>query len=372
MGILTALIGSLAGRKQRPVATVTNAQKRSRYDTFTSRDVGQYARVTELRRETDDAVTVFLERVDGQPIAYRAGQFLTFELNIDGQDLRRAYSFSSCPTDGRPCITVKRIEDGRVSTWVNERLSVGAELKVGRPSGEFVVDESAVGDRHYVFIAGGSGITPLMSLSRDILGREPGARIDLIYGNRDQQSIIFADSLEALAAENERLTVHHVLEKKPPKFKGHKGFVNRKVLESVVGEPGDKVFYLCGPAAMMESLVKALKDMGVPSERIKTERFVSLATPNKGEHTAVYPITFAESGRTVTPEPGQTLLEAGLDAGIALEYSCTMGGCGACKVRVTKGTPVMDEPNCLLEEEKKDGYVLACVCYADSELEVEA
>src|SRR5690606_7991208 len=148
---------------------------------------------------------------------YRAGQFMTFVLSIDGAEVRRAYSFSSSPTDGRDaCVTVKRIPGGVASIFLNEFVTVGQTLQVLGPSGEFVIDAQQNVRRHFIFVAGGSGITSLISLSRSLLESDPQVKIDLLYGNRSFEDIIFYRNLEELQSAFPNLVVRHVLENPHP------------------------------------------------------------------------------------------------------------------------------------------------------------
>lgn len=370
---VSALLERFIGRKRTPVyasdVVSTNRYASTAPSGLSFREVT----VTEVTRETRDATTIRFRFANGEPIRYRAGQFMTFVLRIHGTEVRRAYSFSSSPTDGRDaCVTVKRIPGGTASTFLNESVTVGQTLQVLGPSGEFVIEPQQNGRRYFIFVAGGSGITPLMSLSRSLLESDPQARIDLLYGNRSFEDIIFYRHLEELQSAFPNFVVRHVLENPHADRPYAQGRLTGKRVLELTGDTNGKIFFVCGPEAMTDDVIEVLKTAGIPDAHIKAERFTSPARrtslrPNKG-----YPISFLRSGKGVTSLPGQTVLEAGLNAGIQMSFSCAMGGCAACKVKVISGAAIMDEPNCLSTEERKQGYVLACVACAASPLEIEA
>lgn len=298
---------------------------------------------------------------------------MTFLLRIQGSEVRRAYSFSSSPFDGGDaCVTVKRIPGGIASTFLNEFVTVGQTLCVLGPSGEFVIDPQQNVRRHFVFVAGGSGITPVMSLSRSLLASDPQVKIDLLYGNRSFEDIIFYRHLEDLQSAFPNLTVRHVLDNPHPDRPYPQGRLTGKQVLALTGDTHGKSFFVCGPEAMTDDVIEVLKTAGIPDTHIKAERYTSPARRTSLRPKKAYPISFVRSGRAVTSLPGQTVLEAGLNAGIGMAFSCAMGGCAACKVKVISGTATMDEPNCLSIAERKQGYVLACVACATSPLELEA
>lgn len=329
-------------------------------------------RVVDVVHETDDAVSVYVTEEDGSPVEFQPGQFLSVDVEVDGERLRRAYSLASACLEGVPRhITVKRIEDGRVSNCLNDTIEVGAELHVLGPSGNFTVEPRSVNKRHLVMIAGGSGITPIMSILETVLRVESESRVTLIYGNRDWDHVIFRDRLAALCEEfGERLTVDHVLEHPPEWWTGEQGLLSGDVLASRldalgIEDDGLQRYYLCGPTPMMDAAHDVLAGRNVGPSRIAEERFThpeDRAGTLGSEKVERVLITREGDERGIQVEPGQTILEAGLAAGIEMPFSCAMGGCGACRVRLTSGDVQMEEPNCLSRAERDDGYVLACVC----------
>jgi len=332
-------------------------------------------RVAEVIRETPSTRSFVLASCDGGPpaLAYRAGQHLTLVMDIDGTTHRRCYSFSTSPdTGGLPAITVKRSASGVVSRYLHDSVQTGDQLQVLEATGTFTVETDAAQCRHLALIAGGVGITPLISIAETVLRAEPGSRITLLCGNRREEEIVFRERLATLEAEfKPRLAVRHALEEIPAAWQGARGRLDGERVLQLLGEVAADGYYICGPEPMMQGVCEALGRVGIPRERIHTERFAyaqpaALRLPDRESA-----IVFARSGRRTTAQPGQTLLQAGLDAGIALPSSCTMGGCGACRIRRLEGSVVMSEPNCLSEAEREAGYLLACCSYPDGEVVIE-
>jgi ferredoxin-NADP reductase len=346
---------------------------------------GRPVRVEEVVRETADAVTLVLSDPSGLPFVFTPGQFFTVCLTLDGESVRRAYSASSSALQrSRLHLTIKRVAGGRVSNHLNDAVAPGDTLALLGPSGTFTVKPEIGARRHLVLLAGGSGITPMMSLARTLLVVEPQTRIDLVYGNRGPADIIFADALAALAAEHAgRFTVRHVLQSPPDGWEGGRGLLTRDVVEGELGRlgalPDDTAFFVCGPEPMMNEARAALLARGVDPARIHEERFTqphlrdgkTAATPASTDRPQ--PITIRRRGAetTVVATPGETVLESGLRAGVAMPFSCAMGGCAACKVRLIDGEVDMEEPNCLGPDERAARFVLACVSRAKSALTVE-
>jgi ferredoxin-NADP reductase len=332
-------------------------------------------RVASVVRETPDAVTLVLEELTGAPVTFLPGQFFTVIVTVDGVSLRRAYSASSAPgAEGasRVSLTIKRVERGKVSHFLNDQVKPGMELEVLGPSGSFTPEPSTGGARHLVLIGGGSGITPLISIARTVLPTEPATSVSLIYGNRREQDIIFREALAALAREYPgRFRLRHVLSEPPEGWRGGVGMLNRYVVEDEISalpgmDAGPATWFLCGPEPMMVEARAALRSWGVKPERIREERFTQphlRASSPAPSAQAPQPVEFRIHGtsRSVTVSAGMSMLEAGIAAGLPLRYSCTMGGCGTCRVKLRDGQVAMEEPNCLMPQEREQGQVLACI-----------
>jgi ferredoxin-NADP reductase len=332
-------------------------------------------RVAEVVEETPSTRTFVLASPDGgaPAFSYQAGQHLTLLVDAGGTTHRRCYSFSTSPlAGGLPAITVKRTADGIVSRHLHEHVRTGDTLVSLDPTGEFTLATDATARRHVVLVAGGVGITPLISLAETVLRAEPGSRVTLLSGNRSEDEIVFRRRLDALARQfATRFTVVHSLDTAAEGWTGLRGPLDGARVLQALGEVVADAYFVCGPEPMMHSVCAALEAAGVARDRLRTERFAyaSGGSVRVPDHAAE--VTFAASGRTVTARAGQTLLQAGLEAGIPLPSSCTMGGCGACKVKKASGSVVMSEPNCLSETERAAGYVLACCAYADSDVVID-
>jgi ferredoxin-NADP reductase len=321
-------------------------------------------RISEVRRETADAVSLVLADPTGAPLSCRPGQFFTLLVDVGGERLRRAYSASWIDPGGREvAVTIKRVAGGRVSNHLNDTARPGDLVSVLGPSGDFVVD--GAGPRHLVLIGAGSGITPLVAIARDRAGAA-GSRVSLIYGNRSPAAILFAAELDALAAAG-AVTVRHVLEE-PGDAAARRGRLDEDVLAAelaavAAGDDPATEYFVCGPAPVMDAARAVLARRGVPASQIREERFASPAAP-RAEAGSAQVVTLrrpGQAGQSVVVAPGATILDAGLAAGLAMPFSCAMGGCGACAVRLVDGEVDVDEPSCLTADERARGVVLACV-----------
>ncbi|MFB8275693.1 2Fe-2S iron-sulfur cluster-binding protein [Nocardia colli] len=317
-------------------------------------------RIAEIRAETPTTVTLVLEDVDGPgSFDFRAGQFFTLVTDIDGRPERRAYSASSAPGTSRLEVTVKHVAGGRFSTHVHRGLRVGDQLAVRGPAGSFHLEPQP--PDQIVLVAAGSGVTPMMSIIRtQLTDSADRTRIALLYSSRCEEEIIFADQLTRLAKDNpERLSVTHVLTQRDGRLDadGLRRWVTD--LSPAVGTH----YYVCGPEPLMDAVRTAVTGLGVPDELVHHERYIS-GTDTATEVTAPQEMTVEQDGHqvgTVVVEPGQTLLDAGLAAGLPMPYSCTVGNCGDCMVKLRSGEVTQSEPNCLTPQQKADGFVLACV-----------
>ncbi|MBT0769914.1 2Fe-2S iron-sulfur cluster binding domain-containing protein [Kineosporia sp. J2-2] len=327
--------------------------------------------VLAVRRETPDAVTLVLS--DGAAVDFAPGQFFTVSTEVDGRVLRRAYSASGAPGSGELEITVRRA--GVFSTHVNEKVRPGDVFEVRGPFGSLF---GPAGDGDVVMIAAGSGVTPMMSAIRARTATGDGARMLLLHGDRDEQALIFSAELARLTRENAgRLDVTHQLTRPGADWAGRTGRITGESLRhwlARVRPSADARYHLCGPGPMMDVCRQALLDGGVPDERIRTESFsgaVDDAVPGTGlTHRMRVVDAGADIGSAEIPS-GETVLDAGLAAGLPMPYSCTVGNCGECVVKLLGGRVRMSEPNCLSEAQKADGYVLTCVGRANSEITVD-
>ena len=332
--------------------------------------------VKKVRPETKEAKTIIFEQPE-ENITYNSGQFLTLIMDINGQSTRRSYSMCTSPLcDDELAVTIKRVKGGLMSNYINDTVKEGDYIDVMDPMGNFTTEYSATNKRHLVMFAGGSGITPLMSITRSTLHAEPDSIVSLIYANRDIDSIIFKDMLHELEDKYEgRLHVLHVLDNAPLEWQGYSGLLNHELLtklfERIPDWGIDKTTYLmCGPEGMMNNVGTLLDQTGVPKEKVFKESFVA-GTINKdtdkepeGEVTT-QDVTIIYDGEEhiVTVPPDQPILDAALDMDIDLPFSCQSGLCTACRGKCLSGTVKMDEDEGLSQAEKDAGYVLPCVSH---------
>ena len=347
--------------------------------------------VVALTQETADTVTIHLERPDREVIASRPGQFLTLILPCGpgGKKERRAYSLSSTPADApRLSVTVKRVLGGLVSNYLLDTVRVGQQLEVMEPLGNFTLAPSPKAARSLVLIGAGSGITPLMSMLKAVLAGEPNSHVLLIYGNRNEESVIFQKQLAALeVSAGGRLQVEHVYSQplQPMAPHRHIGRVNRTMLLRILEQrhqfPAEQAdYFLCGPEGLMTEARAALDLLKVPEARIRRESFVAAADtaeaataqPNGHGDVTASAADEVKSTRTVTIQyegseylievpKGKTILEVALDQDIDLPYSCQAGLCTACRGKCLSGQVHLDEREGLSDSEMKQGYILTCV-----------
>jgi ring-1,2-phenylacetyl-CoA epoxidase subunit PaaE len=349
---LAIIVDSLLGNHPPPL--IERPARAAHHDT--SATGARRMRVASVIREAGDATSLILEDLKGAPIEFVPGQFFTVLVSIDGLRLRRAYSASSSYLDkARLRLTIKRTQGGTVSGFLNDTTAVGDTVQLLGPSGSFTFTPDSAAQPHLVMIGGGSGITPLMAIAHALTASEAG-RATLIYSNRDPDQVIFADELEELAATSDgRLRIAHSYgDKLDP------ATLNAE-LDAVDGAAS--CYYICGPDGLMSVARATLIERGVDPAQIKEERFASPHQVGSRAATTAQPVLIRDDGaeHRVTTNPGETILDAGLRIDAPLEYSCTMGGCGACMCKLTEGEVAMEEPNALSESEREAGYILACV-----------
>lgn len=334
--------------------------------------------VKNIIHETKDSITIVFEQ-PATKVNYKSGQFLTLIVPVKGKDVRRAYSLCSSPfVDQDLAVTVKRVDDGLMSNWLPDNLKVGGKMKVMEPMGQFTTEFAKENKRHLIMFAGGSGITPMMSIIKSTLSQEPDSICSLIYCNRDIDSIIFRTTLDAMQTTYEgRLHVIHILDNAPMNWQGYSGLLNHEMLtklfERIPNWGIEKTTYLmCGPEGMMKNAETLLVQQNIPKEKTFKESFVQ-GTIDKDAKKDVAPAgTEEKKAREVTirydgqeykvmVEPNRAILETALDQGIDLPYSCQSGLCTACRGKAISGKVKLDEEEGLSQSERDEGYVLTCV-----------
>ena len=289
-----------------------------------------------------------------EAFAYQAGQFCTFRATIDGHEVVRCYSMSSSPDAGEPFKTaVKRVPTGVMSNWMNDTLAPGHTIDVLRPAGLFVLHPN---ETPIVAFAGGSGITPVISIIKSAL-LTTGRDILLVYANRDADSVIYADELERLQAGSDgRLTVHAHLD-------AEGGFLDAVACAELVGERANADFYICGPGPYMDIVEAGIEQLGVARRQVFIERFVisgDLSSFAEASATDSMVIKLGGKKQTVDYKMGDTVLDTARRAGLKPPFSCESGSCATCMAHLDTGAATMRVNNALTPEEVDDGWILTC------------
>ncbi|HEX9932804.1 MAG TPA: 1,2-phenylacetyl-CoA epoxidase subunit PaaE [Allosphingosinicella sp.] len=335
-------------------------------------------RIADVIEETAEAKSIRFEVPEAlrETFRFRPGQHLTLKAEIDGEEVRRNYSLCVAPEDGELKVTVKRIAGGRFSSWANETLRPGDEIDVMAPHGSFTWEFDPAASNHYVGFAGGSGITPVMSLLRTALLAEPESRFTLVYGNRDSQSVIFLEELARLKNRfMGRLEVHHFLAEEMEDIELFNGMLDRakceEVLTHLVDAERAAAFFICGPGPMMDAAEEALLARGVPKDRIHLERFTAdrpvealqaqLQAMSQEAQGLTMLVTLDGRKRRVpfSADAGNILDSARL-AGLPAPFACKAGVCATCRARIVSGAVEMAARYGLTDDEVASGYVLTC------------
>ena len=334
-------------------------------------------RVAEVVRETDDAFSIRFDVPDAlkPAFAFKAGQHLTLRTMIDGEEVRRNYSLCVAPHEGEWKVAVKRIAGGAFSNWVAEHLKPGDLIDVMTPVGSFTCHFDPAQARRYVGIAGGSGITPILSLIRTALSVEPHSRFTLFYGNRDAASVIFLDALADLKDRYlGRFELYHFLSDEEGDVALFNGMLDRATcdaaVEALVEAPLDvAAWFICGPGPMMDAAEAVLVERNVAHDRIHIERFtagrpsaaVAAQMAALQQEAAGLTLSVTLDGRTKRVAfDGANILDSARDAGLAAPFACKAGVCATCRARVVSGKVEMAARYGLSDEEVAAGYVLTC------------
>jgi ring-1,2-phenylacetyl-CoA epoxidase subunit PaaE len=332
--------------------------------------------VNDLRRETADAVsmTFAIPSELAGDYSFMPGQYLTLRTTMDGEEVRRSYSICSGPDDGELRIAVKKVDGGAFSNWAADELKSGDELEVMTPTGRFGVTHAPDQARLYVGFAAGSGITPILSIIKGVLAREPKSRFFLFYGNRTTEGMLFLEELEELKDRFlERLSLFHVIsgeEQDVPILHGRlDGDKVRVLLRSLVPASHVDHVFICGPSGMSEDIEATCRDIGIADEKIHVERFVSEFGGKPRPKAVVAPGTPPKAmasliidgkRREVPVAEGEAILDAALRAGMDLPFACKGGMCSTCRAKLVEGEAQMEVNYSLEPWELKAGFILTC------------
>jgi ring-1,2-phenylacetyl-CoA epoxidase subunit PaaE len=334
-------------------------------------------RVAEVVPETAEANSIRFEIPPElrERFAFRPGQHLTLRATLNGEEVRRNYSLCTAPDEQDWMVTVKRIGGGLFSNWVGDQLKAGDTIDVMPPHGSFTTELDVANRRHLVAIAGGSGITPVLSLLKSTLKYEPESRFTLLYGNRDSSSVIFLEALAALKDKYlQRLEIYHFLDAEEQDIDLFNGMLDRARLEeaipALVPDAAEvEGWFICGPGPMMDAAEGVLLDRNVPKERIHIERFTADRPPDAVSREIAQLQTQAEGltvavtldGRTRrVPFTAGNILDSARASGLPAPFACKAGVCATCRAKVTRGKVEMAARYGLTDEEVAAGYVLTC------------
>lgn len=337
-------------------------------------------KVINIVRETADAVSVSLQVPDDlkEEYSYKQGQYLTFKLNVNGEELRRSYSICSSPVEGSELrVGIKKVKDGRVSGFMNDQLKVGDSMEVMVPMGNFYTEMNPSNKKNYVLFAGGSGITPMLSILKTVLIKEPQSTLTLFYGNNDESSVMFKKQIDSLATQNgDRLKVYHVLNSASlfyPRLL--KGLMTKDkcidLIKTHVNKNTDNEYFVCGPGPMMDNVVAASKELKVSEDKFHIEYFTTAAdlqqikaaveaAPAPTVHGIKATITLEKKTTEVVLKDKETILEAAIRIGLDPPFACQGGSCCTCRALLEEGNVQMAVNYGLSASEVKKGYILTC------------
>jgi ferredoxin-NADP reductase len=325
-------------------------------------------RVAEIVEETPTTKTLRLERIDGPLPPWRPGQYVNVFVDVDGVLTSRPYSISSPPGEDYFDLTVRDKAGGFVAPYLLNEVQAGDELETTGPEGNFY-HEPLIDGQALVFVAGGSGITPFMSIVRDAVQNDRALEIYLLYGSRRPDDVIFGQELADLAANHANLHYSAVISEPPPGYEGPVGFLTADRIRALVGEVEGKTFYVCGPSVMYDFCLEALMALGVPGHKIRRELYGPpddvTREPGWPEGLAADTVFRVEvAGRQIIQAPaGEPLLNSLERYGLAVPAVCRAGECSACRTRLLSGRVFQPAHSGLRESDREHGYIHACVSY---------
>ncbi len=348
-------------------------------------------KIKKIIRETPDCVSVSLDIPEElkETFKYKQGQYLTFKRMDNGEELRRSYSICSSPVEGEWKVAIKKVPDGKFSSFANTALRAGEVLEVMPPQGKFFTELDKDHEKNYVAFAAGSGITPVLSIIKTVLHTEPKSSFTLVYGNRGRNSIIFKEEIEAIKNKYlDRFSVHHILSREHGDTELSFGRIDkdktRLILDRIISPEQIDECFICGPEEMIKDVSEVMEAAGVEKRKIHFELFTTAETrekkyrpraETKQEHDRISHVTLKLDGTVRKFDMsyyGDTVLDAALENGTELPYSCKNGMCSTCRARLVKGEVEMEVNYSLEPNEVAAGYILTCQSHPlTEEIEVD-
>lgn len=332
-------------------------------------------KVKDIRRETADAVSIAFEVPPQQQPEYlfKQGQYVTLKVNIKGEEVRRSYSLCSSPYSEKELrVAIKEVAGGKLSTYINRELKVGDKMEVMTPMGNFHTILMGGKSKNYVLFAGGSGITPMMSILKSILYVEKQSKITLVYANKNEESTIFKSEIDKIAAENANLKVVYIFEHPAQQISElQTGIITtdkaKALIENFGGINADE-YFICGPGPMMENVKTTLESLKIAKEKIHIEYFTSVIDAvNKAEQASganvnakIKVIQYGVETDFQLETGGISILEAAIEAGVDAPFSCKGAVCCTCRAKVLEGQVKMTANFALTDAEVEEGFILTC------------
>lgn len=343
-------------------------------------------KIKDIRPETHDCVSVSLDIPDElkEEYTYQPGQYITFKAILNGEEIRRSYSLCSSPLDTDFRVAIKRVKDGRFSNYAADNLKAGDTIEVMTPMGHFTTWINPSNRKNYLGFAAGSGITPVLSLVKTILRSEPSSTFTLVYGNKNLQSIIFKEELEAIKNKYMgRFQIIHVLSREKLESEINNGRINaekcRQLFAGLLDLSNIDAHFLCGPEDMIMGVKDYLLAQGVDEKNIHFELFTTgiqtkkadwKETHTSGEEEKMCTVTIKLDDRTYDIQlayGGDNILDAALKSGADLPYACKGGVCCTCRAKVIVGEVDMEVNYALEKDEVEQGFVLTCQSHPKTE-----